>query len=103
MNIADDLREALTITRQALRAQSVEDATRAVQLRAPALERAADAKREGNGWGALEDQLAHELMLLDLQLIQTLWNANADAYEWLKGRDESKIADMPHLRQLSEA
>ena len=100
MNIADDLREALTITRQALRAQSVEDATRAVQLRAPALERAADAKREGNGWGALEDQLAHELMLLDLQLIQTLWNANADAMgNKLSSEALSIIEEQPELNK----
>ena len=101
--IAEALREALAITRRAIDAGTIQDANIAVSLRAPALERAQQAKEAGEPWTAAEDELAQELMALDLRLIQTLWDANADAFEWLRGRDEANVAEMPHLRQLSES
>ncbi len=38
-------------------------------------------------------------MAADVQLIQMLWRPNAEAFAWLAGRDETKLDDLPHLRQ----
>ncbi len=99
--IADNLRTALEVTQTALAADSRHAAEVAVALRAPLLERASDARSAGEPWGKMEAHLVEQLMEADVQLIQMLWRPNAEAFDWLAGRDETKVADLPHLRQLS--
>ncbi len=99
--MANDLREALTMTRRALDEESIDAARLVVSLRAPLLERAAAAKRAGERWGSTEAELAEQLMEVDLQLVQVLWTPHQEAFAWLAARDESQVADMPHLRQLA--
>ena len=101
--MADDLREAIEITRQALAKETIRDAELAVALRAPALERVSQARHAGAPWSEQESTLVGELTELDLQLIQVLWQPTAEAFQWLEGRAPDSVASMPALRSLSEA
>jgi hypothetical protein len=100
--IADWLQRALRLTEALLEAgPTIEGLDAMVSARAPLLDAAGDARDSGDFWGTDEAELARRILETDTQLLEQVWREQADAFSWLRERDESLDETFPRLRALS--
>lgn len=102
--IARCLRGALELTERMLRDEpTLEGLVSMVSERELLLESVNDARASGGSWGTHEVELAERIRAADDRLLARVWRAHADAFEWLRGRDESIEAAFPSLVALHHA